>query len=295
MIESFLQYIRYEKNYSSYTVLSYKKDLYQFKEYTELQSGEFNPLTLTSLQFRSWVIDLMDVGYKATTVNRKISAVKNFFKFLNLRGVTSNNPTQKVNTLKTPKKIPQFFDEKDMDKCLVVSENCCNFGGVRDSLIVEMIYQTGLRRSEVATLLDLAVDVDQKQLKVLGKGNKERLVPFGVDLANKISEYRRIRDAQFGGVVVNFFLNDKGEPIKPADVYYKVKRLMGEVTTRDKRSPHVIRHTFATTMLNSGADINSIKEMLGHSSLTATQLYTHATFEEVQKKYEQAHPRANKK
>lgn len=294
MIESFLQYIRYEKNYSSHTVLSYKNDLYQLKEYIEVQFGEFNPLEITANQFRSWVINMMDVGNKSTTVNRKVSAVKNFFKYLNMRGVTDNNPTQKVVSLKTPKKIPQFFVEKEMDKCLVVSENSCTFGSVRDSLIVEMIYQTGLRRSEITALLDIAVDTIQKQLKVLGKGNKERIVPFGDDLVVRIEEYRGLRDEMFTFTSENFFLNDKGYPMKPADIYYRVKKLMGKVTTRSKRSPHIIRHTFATTMLNNGADINTIKEMLGHSSLTATQLYTHATFEDIQKKYEQAHPRAKK-
>ena len=252
MIESFLQYIRYEKNYSSHTVLSYQTDLEQLRSFLLVQKGEFEPKTLTSEELREWVIALMDIGEKPSSVKRKISAVRSFFKFLNLKNLTTNNPTLKVLSPKVPKSLPKFFYEKDLDKCLEVSEKNRNFEGVRNSLIVELIYQTGLRRSEVADLEDANVDVEKKQLKVLGKGNKERVVPFGMDLAGKI------------------------------------------VTTQEKRSPHVLRHTFATTLLNDGADVNSIKELLGHETLAATQVYTHASFEQIKTIYQRTHPRGKK-
>ena len=294
MIESFLQYIRYEKNYSSHTVLSYQTDLEQLRGFLLVQKGEFDPQKLTSEELREWIIALMDVGEKASSVKRKISAVRSFYKFLNLKGLTVNNPTLKVLSPKVPKSLPKFFYEKDLDKCLEVSRKNCNFEGVRNSLIVELIYQTGLRRSEVVELEDVNVDVEQKQLKVLGKGNKERVVPFGMDLAGKIVEYREIRDREVDLHTTKFFVHKLGTQLNPAHIYNVVKKMMGAVTTQEKRSPHVLRHTFATTLLNDGADVNSIKELLGHETLAATQVYTHASFEQIKTIYERTHPRGKK-
>lgn len=300
MIESFLQYLRYEKSYSSYTVLSYKRDLLLLESYCETRFGGFEPSKLTSQQFRLWIIDMMDNKQKPSTVKRKISTVRSFYRFLNRKGLTDNNPTQKIAPIKQPKQLPKFFSEKDMQKSLEVSENSCTFEDVRDGLIVEMIYQTGLRRSEISSLKDAAVDVVQKELKVLGKGNKERMIPFGADLAEKINYYREVRRVAVESGEIErvesdkFFLTTKGQEVKPAKVYTIVTKIMGAVSTQSKRSPHVLRHTFATAMLNNGADINAIKELLGHESLAATQIYTHATFEEIKQNYQQAHPRAKK-
>lgn len=296
MIDKFLQYIRYEKNYSSYTVLSYQTDLFQLRDFISVQYGAFSPETLTSGQLREWIIALMDVGEKATTINRKISAVKSFYKFLNRNGLVAANPTLKIITPKRPKNLPVFFQEKEMDKCLELSENNSTFEGVRDTLVVELIYQTGLRRSEVVCLLDRNVDTETCQLKVLGKGNKERVVPFGNDLAVRIDAYRAKRNEicpDLGGGMP-LLLTARGLPMKPAQIYYIVKNNMGEVSSRQKRSPHVLRHTFATTLLNHGADINSIKTLLGHASLAATELYTHATFEQIKNIYQHSHPRGKK-
>ena len=294
MIESFLQYIRYEKNYSSHTVLSYQTDLEQLRSFLLVQKGEFEPKTLTSEELREWVIALMDIGEKPSSVKRKISAVRSFFKFLNLKNLTTNNPTLKVLSPKVPKSLPKFFYEKDLDKCLEISEKNCNFEGVRNSLIVELIYQTGLRRSEVADLEDANVDVEKKQLKVLGKGNKERVVPFGMDLAGKIVEYRKIREEEIDLCTTKFFVHKSGTHLNPMHIYYIVRKMMGAVTTQEKRSPHVLRHTFATTLLNDGADVNSIKELLGHETLAATQVYTHASFEQIKTIYQRTHPRGKK-
>ena len=294
MIESFLQYIRYEKNYSSHTVLSYQTDLEQLRGFLLVQKGEFEPKTLTSDELREWVIALMDIGEKPSSVKRKISAVRSFFKFLNLKNLTTNNPTLKVLSPKVPKSLPKFFYEKDLDKCLGVSEKNRNFEGVRNSLIIELIYQTGLRRSEVADLEDANVDVEKKQLKVLGKGNKERVVPFGMDLAGKIVEYRKIREQEIDLCTTKFFVHKSGTHLNPMHIYYIVRKMMGAVTTQEKRSPHVLRHTFATTLLNDGADVNSIKELLGHETLAATQVYTHASFEQIKTIYQRTHPRRKK-
>ena len=294
MIESFLQYIRYEKNYSSHTVLSYQTDLEQLRGFLLVQKGEFDPQKLTSEELREWIIALMDVGEKASSVKRKISAVRSFYKFLNLKGLTVNNPTLKVLSPKVPKSLPKFFYEKDLDKCLEVSRKNCNFEGVRNSLIIELIYQTGLRRSEVAGLEDKDVDIDKRQLKVLGKGNKERMVPFGMKLAEMIENYRETRDQEVEISTTKFFVHTKGTSLNPMHIYNVVRKLMGAVTTQEKRSPHVLRHTFATSLLNDGADVNAIKELLGHETLAATQVYTHASFEKIKTIYERTHPRGKK-
>ena len=295
MIQSFLQYIRYEKNYSSHTVLSYQNDIEQLRDFVVVQNGDFDPKKLSSDELREWIIALMDVGEKPSSVKRKLSAVRSFYKFLNLKNLTDNNPTLKVIAPKVPKSLPKFFYEKDLDNCLEVSEKNCNFEGVRNSLIIELIYQTGLRRSEVANLEDANVDTAKLQLKVLGKGNKERVVPFGMNLAEMIEAYRVQRDAEVDVVTTKFFVHKKGTSLNPMHIYNVVRKLMGAVTTQEKRSPHVLRHTFATSLLNDGADVKAIKELLGHETLAATQVYTHASFEQIKTIYERTHPRGKSK
>ena len=294
MIQSFLQYIRYEKNYSSHTVLSYQNDIEQLRGFITTQKGDFDPKNLTVDDLREWIIALMDVGEKPSSVKRKISAVRSFYKFLNLKNLTTNNPTLKIVAPKVPKSLPKFFYEKDLDKCLENSKNNCNFEGVRNSLIIELIYQTGLRRSEVAGLEDKDVDTGKRQLKVLGKGNKERVVPFGTKLAEMIDDYRIKRDEEVEVSTTKFFVHTKGTSLNPMHIYNVVRKLMGAVTTQEKRSPHVLRHTFATSLLNDGADVNAIKELLGHETLAATQVYTHASFEKIKTIYERTHPRGKK-
>ena len=294
MIQSFLQYIRYEKNYSSHTVLSYEIDLGQLRDFILTQKGGFDPKKLTSDELREWIIALMDVGEKASSVKRKISAVRSFYKFLNLKNLTDNNPTLKIIAPKVPKSLPKFFYEKDLDNCLEISKNNCNFEGVRNSLIIELIYQTGLRRSEVAGLEDGDVDTGKRQLKVLGKGNKERMVSFGMKLAEMIENYRVIRNREVEISTTKFFVHIKGTSLNPMHIYNVVRKLMGAVTTQEKRSPHVLRHTFATSLLNDGADVNAIKELLGHETLAATQVYTHASFDKIKTIYERTHPRGKK-
>lgn len=294
MIESFLQYIRYEKNYSSHTVLSYKTDIEQFRDFIITQSGSFEPQKITADDIREWIIALMDIGERPSSVNRKISALKSFYRYLKVNSLITSNPTQKVILPKKPKPLPVFFQEKEMDKCLEISKKDTTFEGVRNSLIVEIIYQTGLRRSEAATLRDKDVDTKECTLKILGKGNKERVVPFGNNLADKIDRYRQIRQETITAEPETLFVDKKGEPLNAHKIYYNVKKLMSEVTSQQKKSPHVLRHTFATTLLNDGADINSIQKLLGHETLAATEVYTHSTFEQIKNIYQQAHPRGKK-
>jgi len=295
MINRFLEYLRYERNYSVHTVFAYKKDLEQFFDWAVNLNPDLKFDNIKSEHVRGWVICLMnEVQDKPSSVHRKISALSSFYRFLyvmNLIPENYVNPTKGVILPKKPKNLPKFFLEKEMDDCLNLWSESTKFADVRNLLVVEIIYQTGLRRSEVASLKDIDVDVEQRKLKVLGKGNKERIVPFGDDLAEKIENYRLRRDEELAVRADTFFVNDKGESIDGDFIYNVVKKMMGMVSKQSKISPHVIRHTFATSMLNHGADLDVIKELLGHESLATTQVYTHVTFEQLQKEYKKSHPR----
>lgn len=295
MIDRFLEYLRYERNYSVHTVFAYRQDLNQFFDWVR-QSGEDTKYdNVRTEHVRQWVLWLMnDMKDRPSSVHRKVSALSSFYRFLyvkNLIPETFVNPTSMVVLPKRPKDLPKFFLEKEMDDCLKLWSDSTDFGDVENLLIIEMIYQTGLRRSEVAGLKDIEVDVEHRRLKVLGKGDKERIVPFGEDLAEKIENYRRKRDEEIAERADTFFVNEKGESINGTYIYNVVKKMMGIVSRQSKISPHVIRHTFATAMLNRGADLNVIKELLGHESLATTQMYTHVTFEQLQKEYKKSHPR----
>lgn len=294
MIDKYLQYLSDEKNYSENTINSYRIDLEQFSDFLVSTGVVFDVNTISHNDLREWIVSLMDNGEKPASVKRKISTLRSFYKFLNRKSLTLNNPTLKIISPKLPRPIPKFFKEKDLDKCLEISKNIHTFEGIRNSLIIEIIYQTGLRCSEVVSLLDENVDVNSCQLKVLGKGNKERIIPFGSDLSGMIENYRSARD-EIQSLTNTFFISTKGLPLTNHQIYIIVRDLMGMVTTQEKRSPHVLRHTFATAMLNDGADISAIKALLGHSTLAATQVYTHATFEQIKNIYQQSHPRGKKK
>lgn len=291
MIEEFLEYLRYERNYSVHTVFAYRKDLEQFFGWAEGLTYD----KVKAEHVRGWVIALMnEMNDKPSSVHRKVSALGSFYKFLYAKNYLDErhiNPTVGVVLPKKPKNLPTFFMEKEMDECLSLWSGSTEFIDVRNMLIIEIIYQTGLRRSEVAGLKDVDVDIEQRRLKVLGKGNKERIVPFGDDLAEKIMSYRAKRDEEIAERADTFFVNEKGKPIRGELIYNVVKKMMGVVSKQSKVSPHVIRHTFATAMLNRGADLNVIKELLGHESLATTQMYTHVTFEQLQKEYKKSHPR----
>ncbi len=294
LIESFLNYLRLERNYSERTIRSYGIDLKEFQTFFKEKSEETDFVTLDSDLIRFWIVDMMDRGYTSTSVNRKLSALRSFYRFLLRNGTVEIDPTLKVTGPKNKKPLPVFIKEADMDKIIERSNFKEGFEGCRDRLIIEMFYTTGIRLSELIGLKDRDIDIYNSTLTVLGKRNKMRIIPFDVELKNDIKEYINVRDEYFTdrSKCSSLFVLKSGETLYPLKVYNLVKRSLAKFVSVKKKSPHVLRHTFATSMLNHDASLEAIKELLGHESLETTQVYTHTTFEELKKVYEQAHPRA---
>lgn len=293
--DSFLSYLRFERNYSQATVESYGTDIAQFEDF--LQKGEAGGNqaleTADAAMIRQWEMSLLESGYSSSSVNRKLCALRSFYRFLLARGAIQADPTRRVSSPKKAKRLPCFLREEEMELLLDEMAGSDGFPPCRDRLIVEMFYETGIRRSELVSLNDEDVDAVSCQLKVTGKRNKQRIIPFGESLCNSIKRYRALRGSAVppGGDAA-FFVDVKGKRLSVGKVYALVRENLSKVTTLKKRSPHVLRHTFATAMLNNGAGIESVKELLGHGSLSTTGIYTHTTFEELKKVYKQAHPRA---
>lgn len=293
LIEQFIQYLRYEKNYSTHTVVAYECDLTQFLEYVEHQFGVTDPTILDSDMLRSWMVNLLEGGMTARSVNRKLSSLKTFWHYLQRTGTVSANPFKKVVPPKTSKPLPVFLKETEMERLLNMDVlDGDNFPQVRDRLIIDLFYSTGMRLSELIGLTDETLDLNGCTLKVTGKRDKQRLIPFGPELKGSISQYIKIRNEQIERNSDHLLVRNDGTPLYPQMVYRMVHQKLSEVGTLTKNSPHVLRHTFATTLLNRGAELNAVKELLGHSSLSATEVYTHTTFAELKKVYKQAHPRA---
>ena len=290
--ESFLKYLRYERNYSEKTVLSYGTDLRKFEEYFKGLDEGIDFLTVDPDLVRGWVMAMMDAGYTATSVNRKLSSLRSFYRFLLRKGLVKADPMLKVAGPKKKKPLPVFVKEADMDRLLDAADFGEGFTGIRDRMIVEMFYSTGMRLSELVGLTDADVDFSSGLIKVTGKRNKQRLIPFGEELRGDMEVYLLARDENREGVCDAFFVRKGGKAMLPETVRLIVKRNLSKVVTLKKKSPHVLRHSFATSMLNRHADLEAVKELLGHESLTTTEIYTHTTFEELKKVYEQAHPRA---
>ena len=290
--ESFLKYLRYERNYSEKTVLSYGTDLRKFEEYFKGLDEGIDFLTVDPDLVRGWVMAMMDAGYTATSVNRKLSSLRSFYRFLLRKGLVKADPMLKVAGPKKKKPLPVFVKEADMDRLLDAADFGEGFTGIRDRMIVEMFYSTGMRLSELVGLTDADVDFSSGLIKVTGKRNKQRLIPFGEELRGDMEAYLLARDENREGVCDAFFVRKDGKAMLPETVRLIVKRNLSKVVTLKKKSPHVLRHSFATSMLNRHADLEAVKELLGHESLTTTEIYTHTTFEELKKVYEQAHPRA---
>ena len=291
--ETFQDYLQFEKRYSDHTILSYRTDLEQFEQFIVEESGNADPSAADGKLIRSWVIRLMDSGQNTSTVNRKISTLKSFYKYLMREQQISTNPMDKVLSPKQSKKLPAFVEADKMDLLLDEYEFGDDFRGVRNRLIIEILYITGMRQAELIGLEVTDVDLYEQNIKVTGKRNKQRIVPFDRAYLDVIKTYIKLRDEEFPrSSFPNLFLTDKGKPLYPKFVYKVVNTYLRFVTTMEHRSPHILRHTFATHMLNSGADLNAIKEILGHANLSATQVYTHNTFEKLVTIYKQAHPRA---
>ena len=291
-IDSFLEYLRLERNYSEKTVVSYGIDLREFEGYFKKADAEIDFTTVDADVVRNWVMHLMDEGRAATSVNRKLSTLRSFYRFLLKKKVMTVNPMTKVVGPKKKKPLPSFVREKDMDRLLDDLTFGEGYEGCRDRMILEMFYATGMRLSELIGLDDVDVDLSAKLIKVTGKRNKQRLIPFANELEHDLRVYIKVRDEALPNGSDAFFVRKDGKRMYPMQVYRLVKRNLSKVVTLKKRSPHVLRHTFATAMLNDCAELRAVKELLGHESLTTTEVYTHTTFEELKKVYELAHPRA---
>ncbi len=293
--ESFIDYLRFEKHYSQHTVRSYDNDIEQFFSFINMHKGSDKMSDINSTDVRSWMIFMLDKGYSAVTVHRKISSLRTFFRFNMRAGVIKVNPVENIVLPKRRKRLPVFVEEASLDKLLDHYSFGEGYSGVRDRTIIEMLYTTGMRKAELIGLRIDDVDTGNRTVRVLGKRNKERIIPLISSFCDNLSQYIDIRNEHFPDITESWlFLTEKGNKLYDKFVYNTVKRYLDMVTTIEKRSPHVLRHTFATHMLNHGADLNSVKEILGHANLSATQVYTHNTFEKLKKVYKQAHPRADK-
>ncbi len=293
MIESFLKYLQYEKRYSSHTVISYKTDLEQLAVFLKSNYGEATPESADFRILRAWLISLMEEGIQPRSVNRKIATLRSFYKFLQKQGTVTKDPMLKIKVLKSKKTLPYFINEPDIIKMLDQHDYGDDFAGLRDKLMLELLYGTGIRLSELIGLKTIDVNLSDGTIKVLGKRNKERIIPLNRELINLIKKYEaqkkyEISDNDNPCLIVN---NDGGR-CYPMLIYRTVKKYLDIFTLVEKKSPHVLRHTFATHLLNKGADLNAVKDLLGHSSLAATQVYTHNSLEKLKKVFDQAHPKA---
>jgi integrase/recombinase XerC len=290
--EQFLGFIKYEKRYSGHTVTAYEKDLDQFIQFGNDMVGVFSLVEVDHHLIRQWVISLMDQGMTAVSVKRKISTLRSLYKYLLREGLINKNPTDLVMIPKSGKKLPQFVQENEMNRLLDTSVFPEDFTGLRDKAVISLFYGTGMRLSELMGIRMADLHLKERVVKVLGKRNKERLIPYPSEISNDLTRYLEVRNNLFGDSNNHLFVTDKGEQAYEKLLYRIVRKYLSLVTTMEKRSPHVLRHSYATHLLNRGADLNAIKELLGHASLAATQVYTHTSFEKLKTIYNQAHPRA---
>ncbi|WP_298780874.1 tyrosine-type recombinase/integrase [uncultured Polaribacter sp.] len=293
MIASFLDYLSLEKKYSVHTITAYKNDLISFRDFCLTEFNEENLLEIHYNQIRSWIISLVDLGISNKSINRKISSLKSFYKYLQKTKQLDLNPLAKHRALKVEKKVQVPFTSKEINNVInSFAEN--NFKSVRNKLIVELFYSTGMRRAELINIKESDVRVANKAIKVLGKRNKERFVPILPSVIETINKYQKLK-MDILSTSDAFFVTEKGNKIYETLVYRIINSYFSNVSSKVKKSPHILRHSFATHLLNEGADLNSVKELLGHSSLASTQVYTHNSLDAIKKVYNQAHPRSAKK
>lgn len=291
MGDSFLKYLQYEKRYSPKTILAYQTDLEQFQQFLNKDFDATPSAEANHALVRSWVVSLVENEIDAASVNRKIACLRSYYKFLLRQEVITKDPMAKIKILKTKKKLPHFVQEADMVKTLDQVEFAKDFEGVRDQLVLELLYGTGMRLAELIGLKDLSVNLKDRTLKVLGKRNKERVIPFTQGLVQLIDDYRKVRNRETERKNENLLVTETGQPLYPMLVNRIVKKYLQQANV-DKKSPHVLRHTYATHLLNKGAEINAVKDLLGHASLAATQVYTHNSMEKLKKVFDQSHPKA---
>lgn len=292
MIEKFLNYLQYEQNRSPLTVDSYGADLRSFELYFKNLDSQLSWQSVDTDVIRDWVESMIDKGNSATSVHRRLSALRSFYRFALSHQLVKRDPAHQLVGPKEKKPLPQFLREEELDRLLDDMEWGDDYQSILERAIITTFYETGIRLSELIGLTDASIDFENGQLKVMGKGRKQRLVPFGQELARCLRRYARERDAAVGDDKRSFFLSAKGQQLKPQQVRTWVRGRLAAVSTAKKRSPHVLRHTFATAMLNHGASIESIRRLLGHASASTTEIYTHTTFEQLKRVYQEAHPRA---
>ena len=297
MLVEFLNYLSLERAYSPHTVAGYENDLRAFKAYLGKTESGLDLQDVDADLVRGWAMDLMSAGMKATSVNRKLSSLRTFYKYLLKKGVIKVSPMQNVGGPKKSKPLPQFVREDDMERMLCATAQGESWQEVREHVILQLFYETGIRLSELVGLNDSDVDFVRMTVKVTGKRNKQRIMPIGRGLADSLRRYMDSRDEVLRSLVSSaqspLFVTDKGDRVYPHWVYRVVRKNLSRVVALKKRSPHVLRHTFATAMLNNAAELEAVKELMGHESVSTTQIYTHTTFEELKKAYKQAHPRAS--
>ncbi|MBL7725768.1 MAG: tyrosine-type recombinase/integrase [Chitinophagaceae bacterium] len=292
-IQSFLDYLKFEKRYSFHTLTSYTTDLTEFYDYTETRFGTTALKEISAAFVRSWLASLKDNGLSSKSLNRKISSLKSFFKYHMKTGAIESTPMDKVISPKVGKRLPVFVKEEDTRMLLeTLNSSTEDWKSLNAKMLIIIFYATGMRLSELINLNDNQIDFSREQIKVLGKGNKERVIPVSREVIAAIRDYQQFKNKEFDGTNNFLLVTEKGKKLYPRYAWKLVNQVLGEASTLDKKSPHVLRHTFATHLMNNGADLNAVKELLGHSSLASTQVYTHNTIEKLKDIHKKAHPKA---
>jgi integrase/recombinase XerC len=293
MVKSFLKYLQYEKRYSQHTITSYSTDLNQFEKFLTFHYPNTKIEEADHRIIREWLVFLMEENHNPKSINRKIASLRSYFKFLLKQELIDRDPSLKIRVLKSPKNIPQFVKEVDIIRILDEHEYEEGFAGIRDKLLLELLYGTGIRMSELIHMKENDINYYDESVKVLGKRNKERIIPLAKELIILIKKYNIEKRKIFNTNEIDYIIvTNNGSKCYPMMVYRTVKKYLDIFTTLDKRSPHILRHTFATHLLNKGAELNAVKDLLGHTSLAATQVYTHNSLEKLKKVFDQAHPKA---
>ena len=292
-IQSFIDYLRFEKRYSIHTIVSYQNDISDFFNYLDTQFGKLRLKEINLSFVRSWLADLKNQKLTSKSINRKISSLRSFFRYMLKTEKIESIPMTNITAPKISKRLPVFMKEEDTKKLVDALDNSTDdWKTLNAKMLITLFYATGMRLSELINLKEKQLDTGRFQIKVLGKGNKERIIPVNKEIVAIIKEYLQLKKKDFAGTEDALLVTEKGKKMYPKYAYLLVNKYLGEVSTLDKKSPHVLRHTFATHLMNNGADLNAVKELLGHSSLAATQIYTHTTIEKLKDVYKKAHPKA---
>ncbi len=292
-IQPFIDYLKFEKRYSAHTVISYQTDLFAFYSYLKDNFGDHEPGEITAIFIRSWLADLKDKGITSKSINRKISTLRSFFKYNLKRGIITAMPTSNVIAPKINRRLPSFIKESEVKQLLqTLNTSTEDWKTLNAKMLISLFYATGMRLSELINLKEKQIDTSRSQFRVLGKGNKERFIPVSAEVINEIGEYQQQKRKIFEKTDDVLLVTEKGKKLYPKYAWLLVNKCLSEACTLDKKSPHVLRHSFATHLMNNGADLNAVKELLGHSSLAATQVYTHNTIEKLKDVYKKSHPKA---